>query len=610
MLVTNQEPKDTASETYDEPKTFSFDFGDDDADRDYLDFDRRRLSGLGRRTGVQVALAVMAVVMVAAVAVLVRPTADDTSTSVDPEPAGAETAKTVAADPLATANSSEATPSNTTPASEGLNLPRPGEASTDAGGGPSGANPALPAPAAGDTVAGDAADETAAGDKTSGDNVGGDKTAGDKTAGGDKAAGGTAAKASPASGDYNSNLAMIRAQTVRNRNHDGSPYRLVPSADLVPSNHYGPRSEYLNNPGSNPEQSFPVQNGGQFRAGCEFSHFSYDDPLVFPGQPGAAHLHMYFGNTDVNAYSTADSVLNTGSSTCNGQELNRTAYWAPAMFDGQGNVRIPERIVVYYKGEGLARGAAEPFPEGAAMIASQNLNTVDSARGGAVGKFNFVCSENYSGEAAPLSNTMPACDGNRFLDLYGVRDEPHVVLEMNVKFPQCWNGQDPSNIDNFRAPSNGSWYYSNCDGEFGHTLVNLEYFINYRVELGENTRDWYLSSDVDPMSEKLAGPGGHSIHADWWGGWHAETNKQFIDNCVNYKSSTSSGCGFGYLTDGGPDGNNPYDGPALKYRDQYTGPSKVPASELYSELCPGSGNLASTTAAAYCKPGSHHHGGT
>jgi len=369
-------------------------------------------------------------------------------------------------------------------------------------------------------------------------------------------------------------------------------------------NHLGPRSEYLNNAGGNPEPAFPVVNGGQNRTGCEFSHFAYDDPLVHPNMPGAAHLHMFFGNTDVNAYSTYNTLVNSGSSTCNGQELNRTGYWAPALFDGNGNVRIPERIVVYYKGEGLARGASQVYPEGAAMIANENINAISYNQGGAQGKFSFVCSDQYSGASSPASNTMPACDGDLFLNEYGVTDNPHVVLEVNVKFPQCWNRQDPSNPKNFSIPKVGGWYYSSCGNDV--TLPNLEYFINYRVELGENTANWYLASDVNPTTFNRTVAGGSTIHGDWWGGWHKETNQRWIDNCVNYKTNVKSGCGFGYLSDGGPDNKNPYPGPALKYRPQYTGPSKVPAEQLFNELCETSRSYNKEEDAAYCNPMMNH----
>ncbi len=403
------------------------------------------------------------------------------------------------------------------------------------------------------------------------------------------------------SSDYRSNLALLQRASVRNRNHDGSPYQNTPSASLVPTNHYGPRSEYLGNPNGSPENAFPVVNGGQFRAACEFSHFSYDDPLVFPGKPGASHLHMHFGNTHLNAFSTYDTVINSGSSTCNGQELNRTAYWVPAMFDGEGNVRVPQGIVIYYKGEGLARGASEVYPEGAAMIADYNLNTMPSSAGGIGGaKMTFVCSDNFSTNTGNGGQTMPACSGSAYGDGVG----HWTVLEMSLKFPQCWNGRDPSDWKNFQPPS-GDWYVSRCTGEFTHTLPNLEYFVNYRVYPGENTRNWFLSSDVDPTSFGASkATGGSTIHGDWWGGWHKATNKLWIDNCVNFRGSAPSGCGRGYLTDGGPNGSAPYDGPALKMRPQYDGPHKVPAKTLLEELCPSPRrSYAKPEDAAYCAPG-------
>jgi hypothetical protein len=400
--------------------------------------------------------------------------------------------------------------------------------------------------------------------------------------------------------DQRANLDLLRAASVRNRNHDDSPYRDVPQTDLVLDDHYGPRSDYLAMPGGNPERSFPVLAGGQFRASCEFSHFGYDDPLVFPGQPGASHLHMFFGNTDVNAHTTHQSLIDSGSSTCNGQELNRTGYWVPAMFDGQGNVRVPERIVVYYKGEGLSRGNSEVYPPGAAMIATTNLDAAPVDQGGTGGKkLTFLCTDNFSTNTGNGAQSMPNCDGST----YGSGAGAWTVLEMNVKFPQCWNGENPADWNNF-APPGGDWYGSYCTGEFDRNLPNMEYFVNYRVDPGESTADWFLSSDVDPTSFGTAkATGGSTSHGDWWGGWHPEVNRMWIDNCVNYQTSVASGCGKGYLTDGGPNGSAPYDGPALLLRPEYEGPYKVPAEQLFAELCPTPGReYQRPEDAAYCRP--------
>ena len=409
--------------------------------------------------------------------------------------------------------------------------------------------------------------------------------------------------------DYDQNLELIRSSSVRNTNHDASPWRDTAQTALDIQNHLGPRSDYLGTPGGNTERAFPVAEGGQFRVSCEFSHFAYDDPLIFPGEPGAAHLHMYWGNTDANAYSTYESLIDSGSSTCNGQELNRTAYWAPAVIDGDGNARIPERIDVYYKGYGQARGESEVYPEGAAMIA-EDLHLVSYNEGGAEGEFSFLCSDQWRGARTPAANTIPNCDGDRFLKEYGVTDNPHVNLEMHVKFPNCWNGNDASNPDNWSPSLEGGWFYSSCLDQ--KTFPNIEYIIQYRVNIGETTEGWFLSSDVGSDTLTLDSAPGSTVHADWWGGWHPEINQQWIDNCVNFKNDdgTPSGCGQGYLTDGGPDGRDPLPGPALKFRPQYDGPSSVPIAVLFNELCTVDRTITESAEAAYCNTnGSHDHGG-
>jgi hypothetical protein len=414
-----------------------------------------------------------------------------------------------------------------------------------------------------------------------------------------------------AADDYSANLAMIRAASVRNTNHDASPYRDTPQSELRLDDHLGSRTDYLNNPGGNPEQSFPVLEGGQFRAACEFSHFAYDDPIVSPGKPGQAHLHMFWGNTDVNAYSTYDSLINSGSSTCNGQEMNRTGYWAPAMFDNQGNVRIPERIIVYYKGYGQARDEAVAYPPGAAMVQTENLHAVSWNEGGLADPSGgpntdlaFNCSDQFRGARAPASNTIPVCDGSKYFNEYGVTDNPHATLEMKVKFGNCWNGDDPANPANWGKANVGGWFYSECEQRT--TTPNLEYIIAYPLEVGETTEGWFLSSDVDAATRQVA-PGGSTVHADWWGGWNKQVNDLWLNNCTKYVTSQPSDCGFGYLTDGGPDGNNPLPGPALKIRPQYDGPMKVSASTLFGELCPGGHTVSTPADAAYCNPNGTHH---
>jgi Domain of unknown function (DUF1996) len=410
---------------------------------------------------------------------------------------------------------------------------------------------------------------------------------------------------------YAANLAMIRGASVRNANHDDSVYRDTPQSSLVPEHLFGPRSDYLDETLNPPEGDFPVIEGGQFRTSCEFSHFAYDDPLVRPGQPGGAHLHMFWGNTDVNAYSTVDSLQNSGSSTCNGQELNRTGYWAPALFDNNGDVRIPERIIVYYKGYGEVRTRSQVYPPGAAMI-SENLHEIPASDGGVQGvpeQFSFNCSNQHRGDKIPAGNTIPTCTGLPDENPYTDKDV-HRTLEMHVKFQNCWNGDDPTNPANWVRPDTGTWYQGMCGANA--VYPNLEYIIIYEIEPAESTSGWFLSSDVDSttLSRAAGGAGGGSTHADWWGAWHPAINQMWLDNCTKYFTDQPSGCGFGYLSDGGPNPDQPYDGPALKFRPDFVGPTQVAASTLFAELCTTTRVYGSPEDAAYCNPHGTGHTGT
>ncbi len=75
---------------------------------------------------------------------------------------------------------------------------------------------------------------------------------------------------------------------------------------------------------------------------------NYDDALLYPGQPGRAHLHIYTGLPGVNAFSTLDSMLQTEKTFWVGNETMRPAVWHPAaLLDGQ--VKIHDHVLVYYK---------------------------------------------------------------------------------------------------------------------------------------------------------------------------------------------------------------------------------------------------------------------
>lgn len=254
---------------------------------------------------------------------------------------------------------------------------------------------------------------------------------------------------------------------------------------------------------------------GAFRTVCEVSHFAYADPIVYPGQAKKGHLHMFFGNTDVNGKSTYSSLRNSGNGTCRGGIANRSAYWVPALLDGGGNPQVPEIIHVYYKSGYEIRNARDVsvIPDGFRMLVGDSMATAPQ----------------------PLRNVYWQCNGqtsNAMGDCYG-------ELKMVVKFQQCSNGQLDSadHKSHVAAPINGAC----SDPAYPVTLPVITYNVIYKVN---GTSKWRLSSDAYPIDN---GNGGYSLHGDWMDGWDPDIKRTWTENC---SSNPGKSCGSHILGDG------------------------------------------------------------
>jgi hypothetical protein len=244
---------------------------------------------------------------------------------------------------------------------------------------------------------------------------------------------------------------------------------------------------------------------GAFRTSCQYSHMNFDDPIVYPGQPGKAHLHTFFGNTGANASSTAESLRSSGNSTCRGGIANRTAYWVPSVIDGDGNPVKPSTGQFYYKTgyAGIRPQDVNVFPAGLRMIAGNAKSTEP-------GQSNVYwgCHQNYIGH----HSAIPTCQ---------VGD--HIL--MSVQFPQCWDGKNLDSADHkshMAYPENGS-----CPATHPVAIPEITFNILYEVTSETDSARWRLSSDMYDTTK----PGGYSLHADWFEGWEREIAETFVKNC-------------------------------------------------------------------------------
>lgn len=235
----------------------------------------------------------------------------------------------------------------------------------------------------------------------------------------------------------------------------------------------------------------PGETSGAFRTRCDMSHFNRDDSLVYPGQVGRAHLHMYFGNTGSNANSTPESIRTSGNSTCRGGIANRSTYWVPAVIDtASGDVVRMAYADVYYKTGylGVRNEDVKPLPQGLRMIAG------DMTRSTAPPEetfFRFACGGRH-GSSMPTGCTSG-------------------TVEISISFPQCWDGRNLSAPD---QKSHMAYASKGCPASHPVALPEIAYIMHFEIPAGSNTSNWRLASD-----NYVGGRGGYSMHADWINGW-------------------------------------------------------------------------------------------
>jgi len=260
----------------------------------------------------------------------------------------------------------------------------------------------------------------------------------------------------------------------------------------------------------------PSDGTGAFRTVCGFSHMSFNDPIVFPGKADAAHLHTFLGNTGTDAFSTANSLLTTGNSTCRGGIANRSAYWVPSLIDATGAPQAPAEAHIYYKTGygGVPASSVKPFPAGLRVLAGNGKSTSGQ---------QFIGWSCLSGLS---SASIPNC-------------APGDYVVMDIYFPQCWDGKnlDSSDHHSHMAYPDGT----GCPATHPVAVSEVSYHIRYLVP-SSGTAGWRLSSDMYDRSL----PGGFSLHGDWFAAWDEAIVKTFVENCNN----PAVDCGSHMLGDG------------------------------------------------------------
>ncbi len=270
---------------------------------------------------------------------------------------------------------------------------------------------------------------------------------------------------------------------------------------------------------------------GKLRFNCSHSHLSYDDPIVFPGQPGAAHLHNFYGNDLADANSTYETLRTTGTGSCEGGPLNRTGYWFPAMIKPASagfpipKVVKPSWITIYYFQESsdlddyVSENPAYPhttfglqgFPNGMSMVFGwEHTHPIQDPPYPVWGR-----------EADPGGARQ-----NTLRDLYALGGEDEAQpsgyydnIFARIDSPSCWDGENltvTGGRTHLAYQIQDGYSHAICPASHPYRVPRLTFIIAFSNQGPEDWKDWYTSVDRH-TGHNL--DGGHGFHADWWGAW-------------------------------------------------------------------------------------------
>jgi len=272
---------------------------------------------------------------------------------------------------------------------------------------------------------------------------------------------------------------------------------------------------------------------GAFRLICTAGQISFDDPIVYPGQPGKSHLHQFFGNDGANAFSDYGSLRTTGNSSCQ-SKLNRSAYWMPAMLNDKGQVIRPDYVSIYYK----RRPKTDP------MCSKIGKACIDLPRG-----LRFIFGFNMLNMAqAPTGSAYFNCQGpgitqGHYANLVLAQAKCPVGGKIGaiISAPECWDGK---NLDSADHRSHVAYTYDNhTDGILRcpttHPYVIPTFTMGAWYSQGAVLEPWHLSSDEMPGMPMMTP--GSTFHADWFGAWDDLILAMWSGNCIDKMLNCSSG---------------------------------------------------------------------
>lgn len=234
----------------------------------------------------------------------------------------------------------------------------------------------------------------------------------------------------------------------------------------------------------------PREGDVRFKVTCQHSHTLADDPIVYPNQPGASHLHDFNGNRLTAAATTTYEQLEAGTTTCN-DRADLAGYWTPQV-KVNGQVRTPTSMTGYYRCGSKVCTTIQPYPDGLKIV----------AEGGTTG---WQCDGRNASQPSP--------DGCR------------TNLTARVEFPDCWNGRDLDSTDHRSHMAYA--VEGKCPTGYPVPVPELTTYTHF----GDLPAGAVVTLSSVPVG----------LHGDFFNGWASDRQAFLVEECLVKKQRCESG---------------------------------------------------------------------
>jgi hypothetical protein len=248
-----------------------------------------------------------------------------------------------------------------------------------------------------------------------------------------------------------------------------------------------------------PPATNPPTTHHEFQANCSVSRSNLpDDPIVFPGMPGASHSHTFMGNTTTYAGTTTDSLMAGGTACTNYKDL--TGYWMPTLLNGTTAVQPTGPQTIYYKSGVIDYRSVRNFPNGLRYVVGSPQATMDDFRNNPGAVEGFECGDSVFNWDIPATCT------------------PGSQLNVRLQAPSCWDGihlDTPDHKSHMAYPVLG--------------ICPLDHPV--AVPMIEFKMAWPVSGDMSQVH--FASGRGFSFHYDVFVAWQQPILNALVTHCIN-----------------------------------------------------------------------------